>query len=201
MKAIEFGPAIVETPSINEIREGNTVRFECRNGETLVGAISLTQNGFRSYDVSGLFVDPSERGRGIGRSILQMVNGFLDREKSKGTLINMAHGDSEAIYANNGWVKTEFKSQGAYGGYEYVYDAREGEVDTVPRLGYCYRGFRVVGSERQNVNVIFRGSEKGKFFVFDGKNEYEAIRCSEDNEEPMFEFMEGNVVVPSEDLS
>jgi hypothetical protein len=147
------------------------------------------------------FVDSSERGRGIGRSILQMVNGFLDREKSKGTLINMARGDSEAIYANNGWVKTEFKSQGAYGGYEYVYDTREGEVDTFPRLGYCYKGFRVMGDERQGMNVIFRGSEKGKLFVFDGKNEYEAVRCSKDDEEPIFEFSENNTVEPSENLN
>jgi GNAT superfamily N-acetyltransferase len=203
MRAFESGNTEIEAgfSNINEIYDGETIRFEYKDGESVVGTISLTPNGPKSYDVSGFFVDPSERGKGIGSMILQIVMHFLNNEKAKGTLINMVHGDSGVIYTNNGWIKTEYKSQGAYGGYEYVYDARERGIDPFPRLGYCYKGFRVVGSEKHDVNIIFRGSEKGKLFVFDGENEYEAVRCSKDNEEPMFEFRENDIVEHSENLN
>ncbi len=33
------------------------------------------------------------------------------------------NGVSKIYYENNGWIKGEFKSQGAYGGYEYTYNS------------------------------------------------------------------------------
>jgi GNAT superfamily N-acetyltransferase len=198
MKRFEAVANTNEFPNIHEIREGEDIRFEYKEDESVLGRISLTLRGPKSYDVGGLFVDPAARGRGVGSSILQKVKNFLDVEKAKGTLVNMVQGDAASIYTNNGWTKTEYKSHGAYGGYQYVYDAREQDIDVFPRIGYCYSGVLVAGDERKDLNVIFRGPEKDKYVVFDGKDEYLAARSSTHTEEPVFEFATSDLIESSE---
>jgi len=100
----------------------NGLRFVCQNslGE-IVGSVTLTRIKEDFYDVGGLYVDPSERGRGISSDLIKMVNIFLDSSRSKGRLINTIRGDAASVYENNGWRKGEYKSDGVYGGYEYTY--------------------------------------------------------------------------------
>lgn len=57
MRAFESGNTEIEAgfSNINEIYDGETIRFEYKDGESVVGTISLTPNGPKSYDVSGFF--------------------------------------------------------------------------------------------------------------------------------------------------
>ena len=114
-----------DTPSFDEIKDGDTVRFTCRSGNKEIGAISATLMDKNIYNIGGLFVDSSKRGQGIGSSLVKLVNAFLERNNSLGKLANTIQGDAAQVYENNNWVKGNFKSQGAYGAYEYIYDCRK----------------------------------------------------------------------------
>ena len=107
----------------SEVKEGNSIRFTCILDEQEVGSISLTPISDGIYTIGGLFVDPKNRGKGISSQLVKTVNEFLDKNHAVGKLVNTIKGDSAIVYENNKWVKGEFKSQGAYGGYEYIYDA------------------------------------------------------------------------------
>lgn len=116
---------IEEKPTFDEINEGKTIRFVCRFGNKEAGAISATLVDEDIYDIGGLFVDPSKRGQGIGSELVRLVNSFLERNNSLGKLANTIQGEAAQVYENNGWAKGAFKSQGAYGAYEYIYDHRK----------------------------------------------------------------------------
>ncbi|MBP7006834.1 MAG: GNAT family N-acetyltransferase [Candidatus Pacebacteria bacterium] len=113
---------IEETINFTEEREQGDVKFICKLGDNTVGSIVVTKIGENSYNIGALFVDSSQRNKGIGSNLVKKVNYFLQQNKAQGRLINTIHGDSSVIYENNGWTKGEYKSQGAYGGYEYTYN-------------------------------------------------------------------------------
>ncbi len=179
---------------IPEIQEGNSVRFVCKSDEETAGSICVTLIGDKLYNVSGLFVDPSKRGDGIGSSLVKSVNEFLEREKAKGVLVNMVQGDAGDIYERNGWKKGEYKADKAYGGYEFSYDARLKNSGIFPKLDYCYSGFLIKAGERIRQNVIYKGTESGRLFISDGTKEYIAKRCDNGDGEPEFEFSESDIV-------
>ncbi len=111
-----------QIPSFSETIEGNTFRFICTLGTKEIGSISATLIEKNIYTVGGLFVDPSKRGQGISSELLKRLNTFLEKNNSLGKLVNTIKGDAASVYENNGWQKGEYRSQGAYGGYEYTYD-------------------------------------------------------------------------------
>ncbi len=112
-----------ETPSFKEVSYGDITKFVCNLGNNEVGYISATLVSENVYNISGLFVGPSQRGKGISSNLIKLVNSFLDKNHSTGKLINTIQGDAAKLYENNGWKKQEYKSQGAYGGYEYTYNS------------------------------------------------------------------------------
>jgi GNAT superfamily N-acetyltransferase len=114
-----------EKKSFDYIRNGDTARFFCKLGIKEVGFISATLVGENTYNIGGLFVDPSKRGQSIASGLVKIVNAFLNKNRSLGKLVNMIQGDAASVYENNGWTKGEFKSHGAYGAYEYTYDGRK----------------------------------------------------------------------------
>lgn len=114
-----------QIPSFSEVLEGNTFRFVCTLGTKEIGSISATLIEENTYTVGGLFIDPSKRGQGISSELLKRLNTFLEKNNSLGRLVNTIKGDAAGVYENNGWQRGEYKSQGAYGGYEYTYDARK----------------------------------------------------------------------------
>ena len=113
------------TPSFTEIQNEDATKFVCILGEEEVGHISITATENNTYKIGGLFVAPAKRGSGISSRLVKFVNDFLERNKALGVLVNTIQGDAAKVYENNGWVKKDFKSQGAYGAYEYIYDARK----------------------------------------------------------------------------
>ncbi|MES2023761.1 MAG: GNAT family N-acetyltransferase [Patescibacteria group bacterium] len=114
-----------KTPSFSEIKDGNTTKFICSFGSKEVGVVSATLVDKNTYEIGGFFVEPSQRGSGIGSSLVKLVNAFLKKNNSLGKLINTIKGDTAGIYESNNWVQGSFKSHGAYGAYEYIYDGRE----------------------------------------------------------------------------
>jgi GNAT superfamily N-acetyltransferase len=110
--------------TFNEFRDEYQVKIVCEINGKEIGFVRLTQTQPDAYMVGGLFVDQSERGNGISSELIKLVNSFLEKNKSQGKLLNTIKGDSAVVYENNGWVKGEYKSQNAYGAYEYLYDAR-----------------------------------------------------------------------------
>lgn len=116
-----------EEMNINPIKEefiGQDIRFSFIKAGKEIGSITANKISEQEYEIGGLFVDPAIRGEGIGTNLVKAVNGFLKRNNAKGILVNTIKGEASIIYERNGWLKSEFKSQGAYGGYEYVFDAR-----------------------------------------------------------------------------
>ena len=116
---------VEDVPSFSEIKNRDSTVFICSLGTKKVGSISATLVGINTYSVGGFFVDPSQRGHHVGSELLKLVNKFLERNNSLGKLVNTIRGDAAGTYESNGWKKGEFKSQDAYGGYEYTYDARK----------------------------------------------------------------------------
>ena len=125
MRENKFREAKIEKPSFEEKRNGDTTRFICNLGTKEVGYISATLTDKNIYDIGGLFVDPLYRGKSISSGLVKLVNGFLERNDALGKLINTIKGEAAGVYENNGWKKGQFKSQDAYGGYEYTYDCRK----------------------------------------------------------------------------
>lgn len=122
----------IEAPSFQEIQEGNSIRIVCKLGEKEIGAVSLNLLEQNLYDVGGMFVDPSKRGKGISSGLVKLVNSFLERNHSIGKLVNTIQGEASRVYENNGWKKGDYKSQGAYGAYEYTYDGtHEKNTETI----------------------------------------------------------------------
>ena len=111
--------------SFDEIQIGDTTRFICKIDEKEVGVISATLIENNIYNIGGLFVDPSKRSQGIASGLVKLVNVFLEKNKALGKLSNTIHGEAVQVYENNNWVKGSYKSQGAYGAYEYTYDCRK----------------------------------------------------------------------------
>jgi GNAT superfamily N-acetyltransferase len=112
-------------PSFNQVKEGDITRFICYIDGQVVGSVSAKFLADNTYIINGLFVDPKNRGKGISSELIKNVNKFLDVNHALGKLINTIKGDAAAVYENNRWVKGHYKSHDAYGGYEYLYDARE----------------------------------------------------------------------------
>mgnify|MGYP003432475787 CR=1 FL=1 len=114
-----------ELPSIKELRTGEITRFSCTIDSKEVGFVTLTLIDKDVYDISGLFVGPSERGQGISTKLLKSVNNFLEKNNALGKLVNTIKGDTANLYEKNNWVKGDYSSHGAYGAYEYTYDCRK----------------------------------------------------------------------------
>lgn len=105
---------------IQEIVTGDDVRFESREGDEILGSVVATKKG-NYYEIGGLFVNPKYRGQHKASELIKSVNDFLQRNKVEGRLINTIQGESSIVYKNNGWVRGEYKSKGAYGGWEYIF--------------------------------------------------------------------------------
>lgn len=114
-----------QIPDFSEVKEGDTTKFICKLNGKEIGFISASLVNKDTYTVGGLFVDPQNRGKGISSSLVKLVNEFLNKNNSIGKLVNTIKGDAMVVYEKNGWVKGEFKSQDAYGAYEYTYDGRK----------------------------------------------------------------------------
>jgi len=65
------------TPSFSEEKEGDITKFICKLGDKEVGFISATSVDNHTYSVGGLFVDPLQRGKGLGSALVKCVNNFL----------------------------------------------------------------------------------------------------------------------------
>jgi GNAT superfamily N-acetyltransferase len=114
-----------KVPSFSEVKVGDTTRFICVLGTKEAGSITVKLIGQNIYEIAGLFVEPSQRGKGISSGLVKRVNTFLKENNSLGKLVNMIKGEAAQLYENNGWIKGDFKSHGAYGAYEYIYDGRK----------------------------------------------------------------------------
>lgn len=181
-------------PVIQEITEDNSTKIICRlNGET-AGSVSANLIGPKKYMVTALFVDPSKRNQGIGSLLIKNVNEFLERKKSEGILVNMAK-DAGNIYRNNGWKEGLYKTHGAYGGYEFTYDATEIHVQEYPAIGHAYTGFSIGENNiKTKRTVIYKGAEGVKSIILVGNKEYLAKLSNNEDEEATFEFNENDII-------
>lgn len=105
--------------------EGDSVHFSLESEGETFGKITATKMSDGIYDVGGLFVNPANRGTGLGSALVRRLNAFLDASNAKARLVNTIRGDAAVVYEQNGWKKGDYKSHGAYGAYEYTYTGKK----------------------------------------------------------------------------
>ena len=108
--------------------EGDSIHFSLESGSETLGKITATKTADGVYDVGGLFVNPANRGTGLGSALVLRLNAFLDASGSKARLVNTVQGEAAVIYERNGWKTGAYKSHGGYGAYEYTYTGKKEAV-------------------------------------------------------------------------
>ena len=84
-----------------------------RDGKTLVGMGRVIGDGACFFEIVDIAVDPDYQGYGLGRKIMEHIDGYLSSAAMEGSYVSMI-ADQPAFYEKRGYKKTAPDAEGMY---------------------------------------------------------------------------------------